>query len=60
MKQNVGVRGCKDRGMDALRETAGGGTGHGVISCSVINAAVVVVVAVLEGGDTVRLCLNCY
>jgi len=59
MKQNLGGPRCKDRGVEALRETVGGGTGHGLISCSVINAADVVV-AVWEGGDTVRLCLNCY
>jgi hypothetical protein len=57
MKQNIGGRRFKDRGLEARRGTVGGGTGHGLISCSVINAAVVVV-AVWEGGDTVRLWLN--
>jgi len=59
MKQNLGGRRFKDGGVEALRETVGGGAGHGLISCSVINAAVVVVV-VWGGGDTVRVCLNCY
>jgi hypothetical protein len=59
MKQNLGGRRFKDGGVEALRASVGGGTGHGLISCGVINAAVVVV-AVWESGDTVRLCLNCY
>ena len=63
MKQNPGGRRFKDGGVEALRETVGGDAGHGLISCSVINAGVVVVVVVVtvwEGGDTVRLCLDCY
>ena len=36
--------------MEALRETVGGDTGHELISCGVINIAVVIV-ALWEGGD---------
>lgn len=57
MKQNLSGHRFKDRGVEALRETVGGGTGHGMISCGEINAAVVV--ALWEGGDSVRWCLNC-